>query len=80
MADRLSFLDVNDYKATDRGGQRQKLLAHFNVPEFVANNTCFELNGYFGSKANYDDRLAPPAKHVTSYSRFPTDPAGIAKG
>lgn len=78
MANQLSFLDVINYPTTY--GQRQKLLAHFNVPDFVANNTCFELNGYFGSKATYDDRLAPPAKHVTSYSRLPTGPGGICKG
>ncbi|KAK4156191.1 hypothetical protein C8A00DRAFT_31001 [Chaetomidium leptoderma] len=47
-----SFLDVVNYPPAD--GRRQKLLAHFNVPEFVANRTCFELNGYFGSKASHD--------------------------
>lgn len=78
MTDRPSFLDVIDYKTTEE--QREKLLAHFNVPKFVANNTCFELNGYFGSKASYDDQVAPPAKHVTSHSMLPTDPTDIAKG
>jgi hypothetical protein len=79
MTDQLSFLDVIEYEATDGNGQRQKLLGHFGVPDFVGNKTCFELNGYFGSKARYSDQLAPPANHVTSYSRFLTDPAGIAK-
>ncbi len=64
-----SFLDVKNYPPAD-DGRRKKLLAHFNVPEFVANRTCFELNGFFGSKATYDDKSAK--KHVTSYSKPPT--------
>jgi hypothetical protein len=63
----LRFLDSHDYPPAD--GRRQKLLAHFNVPEFVANRTCFELNGYFGSKARYDGQSPADSKHVTSYSK-----------
>jgi hypothetical protein len=70
IANRVSFLDVANYPPTD--GRRQKLLAHFNVPEFVANRTCFELNGYFGSKASYDG--AAPTEHLTSYSKLLTLP------
>ena len=47
------FLDARDYPPVD--GRREALLAHFNVPEFVASRTCFELNGYFGSRASYDE-------------------------
>ena len=57
-----------NYPPTD--GRRQKLLAHFNVPEFVANRTCFELNGYFGSKPTYDSQGS--ANHVTDYSKHST--------
>ena len=62
---------MDDYPPAD--GRRKKLLAHFNVPEFVANRTCFELNGYFGNKATYDDKSEK--KHVTSYSKHPTSSA-----
>ncbi|KAK4129170.1 hypothetical protein N657DRAFT_676831 [Parathielavia appendiculata] len=62
------FLDLQDYPPPD--GRRQKLLAHFNVPEFVANRTCFELNGYFGSKANYDSPGPEASKHVTRYTTW----------
>ncbi len=67
-----SFLDVKNYPPAD-DGRRKKLLAHFNVPEFVANRTCFELNGYFGNKTTYDDKSAK--KHVTSCSKHPTSSA-----
>ncbi|GAB1310594.1 hypothetical protein MFIFM68171_00804 [Madurella fahalii] len=56
------FLDVIDYPPVD--GRRERLLAHFNVPEFVANRTCFELNGYFGNKTSYKDD--EEKKYVTS--------------
>ncbi|KAK4041445.1 hypothetical protein C8A01DRAFT_45405 [Parachaetomium inaequale] len=58
------FLDVANYPPTD--GRRQKLLAHFNVPEFVANRTCFELNGYFGSKASYGGEAS--TQYLTGYN------------
>jgi hypothetical protein len=38
------------------------------VPEFVANRACFELNGYFGSEATYDEES--DTKPVTSYSKL----------
>ncbi|KAK4132809.1 hypothetical protein BT67DRAFT_450775 [Trichocladium antarcticum] len=60
------FLDVVNYPPVD--GRRERLLAHFNVPGFVASRTCFELNGYFGSKASYSDKSSPV--HVTSYTTW----------
>jgi hypothetical protein len=33
---------------------RQELLGLLDVPEFVANRACTELNGYFGCKPTYD--------------------------
>ncbi|KAL1843474.1 hypothetical protein VTJ49DRAFT_1345 [Mycothermus thermophilus] len=47
------FLDVADYQHTD--GRRERILSHFGVPAYVANRTCFEINGFFGSKASYGD-------------------------
>ncbi|AEO53672.1 hypothetical protein MYCTH_2295331 [Thermothelomyces thermophilus ATCC 42464] len=63
------FLDVRDYPPAD--GRRQKLLAHFGVPEFVANRTCFEVNGYFGNKATYTQEHTS-TNYITSYSAIPT--------
>ncbi|KAK3941799.1 hypothetical protein QBC46DRAFT_381473 [Diplogelasinospora grovesii] len=47
------LLDRKHYPPAD--GRRETLLAHFNVPEFLADRACFELNGYFGCKPTYDD-------------------------
>ncbi|KAL2021634.1 hypothetical protein VTK56DRAFT_6987 [Thermocarpiscus australiensis] len=60
------FLDVVNYPPAD--GRRERLLAHFNVPEFVASRTCFELNGYFGSKGSYNDESA--AQRLTTYTTW----------
>jgi Mg2+ and Co2+ transporter CorA len=62
------FLDADHYPTAD--GRRQKLLAHFNVPKFVANKTCFDVNGYFGSKASFDNQVVPAANHVTSHTTW----------
>ncbi|KAL2132605.1 hypothetical protein VTI74DRAFT_3595 [Chaetomium olivicolor] len=59
------FLDADNYPPAD--GRRERLLAHFNVPEFVANRTCFEVNGYFGCKSIYDDS---GTGRVTSYTTW----------
>jgi hypothetical protein len=48
-----SFVDHADYYQSE--SRRQSILAHFDVPAYVANRTCIEVNGYFGSKASYDD-------------------------
>ncbi|KAK0624592.1 hypothetical protein B0T17DRAFT_557496 [Bombardia bombarda] len=56
------FVDKRDYPPA--GVAREALLAHFNVPRFVANRTCFELNGFSGCSAVYDE--ASSTKHVTS--------------
>jgi hypothetical protein len=61
-----SFLQKNDYPPEH--GDREVLLNGFNVPVFVANRACTELNGYFGCRATYDEqnkvtacsRLSPP--------------------
>ncbi len=60
-----SFLDQINYPPAD--GRREKLLAHFNVPSFVGNQTCTELNGYFGSKASYSDENT--GRKITSFSK-----------
>lgn len=60
------FLNAAHYSPVD--GRREKLLAHFNVPEFVANRTCFELNGYFGSKTSCSGERNE--KYVTSCSEY----------
>ncbi|KAL2257677.1 hypothetical protein VTK26DRAFT_9320 [Humicola hyalothermophila] len=57
------FLDARNYPPED--GRREGLLAHFNVPPFLATRTCFEINGYFGSKVRYDD-----SQRITSYSTW----------
>ncbi|KAK4231145.1 hypothetical protein QBC38DRAFT_451522 [Podospora fimiseda] len=44
---------------------REKLLEHFNVPAYVANQTCFEVNGFFGSRSTYDDE-----KKLVSYTTW----------
>jgi len=62
------FLNVNDYSPT-ADGRRQKLAAHFKVPDFVANRTCFELNGFFGNKATYADEETSGG-HLTSYTTW----------
>lgn len=60
-----SFLNQANYPPAD--GRREKLLAHFNVPDFVANRTCSVLNGYFGSKTEY--AVEGTTKHVASASK-----------
>lgn len=65
------FLDVANYPPAD--GRRERLLAHFNVPEFVANRTCFELNGDFRSKPGYDD--ASDTKHLTTNNTLRAPPS-----
>ena len=35
---------------------REELLRHFNVPAFLGNTTCTELNGYFGCKMVAKDK------------------------
>ncbi|KAK4193249.1 hypothetical protein QBC35DRAFT_100273 [Podospora australis] len=64
------FLNANDYPPAD--GRREKILAHFDVPEFLANQTCFELNGFFGSKPTYSDFKDPITNqpHVTSLTTW----------
>jgi len=59
-----SFLGVKDYPKID--GPREALLAHFNVPAFVANRACHEINGYSGCSAIFDEDSQ--RQHVTSYS------------
>lgn len=54
---------MEDYPPAD--GRRERLLAHFGVPQFVANQTCFELNGYWGAKPEFDDE--GETKQLTSY-------------
>ncbi|KAK0711790.1 hypothetical protein B0H67DRAFT_602492 [Lasiosphaeris hirsuta] len=48
------------------GDDREALLAYFGVPAFVANRTCFELNGFFGHRPTYSDREASNDKRVTT--------------
>ncbi|KAK0748327.1 hypothetical protein B0T21DRAFT_356331 [Apiosordaria backusii] len=48
-----AFLDAEDYLGV--GVHRARVLQHFNVPTFVGNKTCFDLNGFFGSQATYDE-------------------------
>ncbi|KAK0734776.1 hypothetical protein B0T26DRAFT_689624 [Lasiosphaeria miniovina] len=59
-----AFLHVSDYPPAD--GRREALLAHFGVPSYVANRTCFELSAYFGSRATYDEESKEEKKPVTS--------------
>ncbi|RYP36265.1 hypothetical protein DL767_003418 [Monosporascus sp. MG133] len=45
-----SFHHKNSYAGL--GGAKEKLLAQLNIPDFVSNRTCTELNGYFGSRTS----------------------------
>ncbi|KAK4245657.1 hypothetical protein C7999DRAFT_42807 [Corynascus novoguineensis] len=56
------FLDV----ANDPPPDVRRLLAYFNVPQFVGERTCFELNGYFGNKVTYA-RRETSGEYVASY-------------
>ncbi|KAK4462990.1 hypothetical protein QBC42DRAFT_266827 [Cladorrhinum samala] len=60
------FLSREDYKPAD--GRREKILEHFNVPRFVANETCFDINGFFGSRSTFDDTSRK--KPLTSYTTW----------
>ncbi|KAK3694517.1 hypothetical protein B0T22DRAFT_452698 [Podospora appendiculata] len=57
-----AFMKKCDYPPAD--GRRERLLRLFNVPEFVASRTCFELNGFSGYRASFDETTE--RKHVTS--------------
>ncbi|KAK3987792.1 hypothetical protein QBC44DRAFT_116468 [Cladorrhinum sp. PSN332] len=57
------FLRRKAYPPAD--GRREKLLEHFNVPLFVANQTCYDVNGFFGSRSTFDDE-----KHLSSYTTW----------
>lgn len=35
---------------------RRMILQHFSMPPFLATDTCTELNGYFGSQSEYDEK------------------------
>src|SRR5438034_11482399 len=48
-----SFLDKDSYE--ELGAVRAQLLNDFNVPDFLANRTCTELNGYFGCRVTYSE-------------------------
>ncbi|KAK3357807.1 hypothetical protein B0T25DRAFT_567056 [Lasiosphaeria hispida] len=48
-----AFLSIDDYPPEVK--DREALLAHFGVPAFVANRTCFEVNGFFGYKPTFND-------------------------
>jgi hypothetical protein len=64
-----------DYPCESEG--RESLLAHFGVPSFVANRTCFELNGFVGCQTAYGEQGggielgSEDAEPVTSCSEFP---------
>ncbi|KAK3335949.1 hypothetical protein B0T19DRAFT_408056 [Cercophora scortea] len=57
-----TFMDKCDYPPAD--GRRERLLHLFNVPQFIASRTCFEMNGFSGCRASYDETTE--RKHVTS--------------
>ncbi|RYP48450.1 hypothetical protein DL768_005652 [Monosporascus sp. mg162] len=48
-----SFLPKDSYLGL--GDEREKLLPQVNVPDFVSNRTCTELNGNFGSRTSSND-------------------------
>lgn len=47
------FMHKDDYPAVK--GEREALLAAFNVPSFLASRTCFELNGYAGCRPVFEE-------------------------
>ncbi|KAI9783530.1 MAG: hypothetical protein M1839_003700 [Geoglossum umbratile] len=62
------FLDKKSYPEADRDNPqtasdreliRGNILRPFNVPDFLNNETCTDLNGYFGCKGTYskDEKL-----------------------
>lgn len=59
-----SFLDRSAY--VNLGSGREQLLAQFNIPDFVSNMSCTDLNGYFGSRTH----SAPGAEALESSSAF----------
>ncbi|KAK2752923.1 hypothetical protein CKAH01_06164 [Colletotrichum kahawae] len=42
-------------KKDESDEHRRKVLRSFKVPNFVTNQTCAELNGYFGCKSSGKD-------------------------
>lgn len=41
------------------------------MPRFVANETCFDVNGFFGSRSTFDDKSHE--KPLISYSKYHPD-------
>ena len=57
---------------TERKKERAKLLRFFDVPDFLPNDTCTDINGYFGCKPTYDESevLESYSTHGHLFSHF----------
>lgn len=58
LQDEVSFkgdADPREEKKDQSDEHRRKVLRWFNVPDFVSNKTCAELNGYFGCRSSAKD-------------------------
>lgn len=42
------------YKQKYTEGDRRKILAPFNVPGYLANQVCTDINGYCGCRSSFD--------------------------
>lgn len=53
-----------DNKEEKRHFEKHDLLQYLNVPDFLCNETCTLLNGYFGSRGIYnkEDKLESYSK------------------
>jgi hypothetical protein len=64
------FLEDGDfkdwYKADCSQEDRRKILAPFEVPDFLSNQTSAALNGYFGSKSSLKNKSLPNSAAISS--------------
>lgn len=45
-----------DDNRKERERKRGEFLSSFKVPDFLKNDTCTDLNGYFGCSGEYDEK------------------------
>jgi hypothetical protein len=62
------FLDKESYPKSESG--RGDLLHDFNVPDFLYNKTCTELNGYFGCRGIYSKERKLESYSTLSFRTF----------
>lgn len=64
-----SFLESGDsYKNHCSEANRKKILAPFEVPDFLSNQTCTDLNGYLGSQSSFPLKMATASLKVSVLS------------